>query len=115
MSCNCNLTTIRSKSLEITGEEPNRQLQININSRAFNELDRVGLVICQTIPNEAILGSYPVVITPEGGEKIPVHNRVANLLRADQIRTRKRYTLYHGTDPIHFYVRDHVPQTNILV
>ena len=49
MSCNCNLITIRSTSLETTGEEPNRQLQININSRAFNELDRVGLVICQSI------------------------------------------------------------------
>lgn len=114
MSCNCNLI-IRSKSLEITGEDPDKKLQININSREFNELDRVGLVVCQTIPSEAILGAYPVVIKAEGKDEIPVHNRVANLLRADQIRTRKKYTIYHGTDPIHFYLRDHVPQTNILV
>ena len=114
MSCNCNLI-LRSKSLEVTGTEPDKKLQINISGRGFNELDRVGLVICQRIPSEAILGAYPVVIKPEGKDEIPVHNRVANLLRADQIRTRKRYTLYHGTDPIHFYLRDHVPQTNILV
>lgn len=114
MSCNCNLI-IRSKSLEITGEEPNKKLQININGREFNELDRIGLVLCQKIPSEAILGAYPVVIKAEGKDEIPVHNRVANILRADQVRTRKKYTLYHGTDPVHFYLRDHVPQTNILV
>ena len=58
MRCNCNLI-IRSKSLEITGEDSDKKLQININSREFDELDRVGLVVCQTIPSEAILGAYP--------------------------------------------------------
>lgn len=114
MACPCNVT-IRSTSLEIVGTAPNQTLQINIPARNFNELDRFNLIICQTIPPAALLGSFPVVIMPNGEEAPTTSvNRVANTLRADQIRCRKKYTVYYGSDPEHFYFRDHVPQTAII-
>ena len=112
MSCcnNCNICNhfIKSSSIAITGTAPNQVLTITIPPTAFTNLDEYCLAICQSIPSGA--GTFPVSIT-DGTTTYTTMCRKGNVLRADQIRSRRKYKITYGNDPVHIMFMSNVCPT----
>ena len=112
MSCNgkcrnCERRLI-STSVEVTGTAPDQVLAITVPSQTFTNLERRCLVIAQSLPAGA--NNLPVVIN-SGEDTIPLLVRTGNNLRADQIRSRRRYKIIYGNDPVHFSLERLVPRS----
>lgn len=68
----------------------NNQLEITIPATTFNNLQKICLVIAQTLP--ATTGPLPVVIVDGANTTlISLHNRCGVPIYSDQIRTRRIY------------------------
>ena len=106
--CNCCNRRLISTSIVVTGTAPNQVLTITVPTQTFTNLERRCLIIAQSIPAGA--SNLPVVIE-NGTDVIPVRVRTGNNLRADQIRSRRRYQIIYGDDPIHFSLECGVPYT----
>lgn len=104
MSCitSCNLCEnfIKTTAVAVTGTAPNQVLTLTIpNTIPLVNLREYCLVICQCIPSNA--GTARVSITNGTTTITDVRNRKGNYLRADQLRTRKKYKTTYGNDPVH--------------
>lgn len=66
------------------------------------------LVICQNIPPTA--ETSPVIITI-GTTNYNVLCKKGNILRADQIKNRRKYKMYYGSDKPHFLICSEVRPT----
>lgn len=97
---NCTICNhfIKSSAVAVTGTSPNQVLTVTIPTTAFINLDEYCLAICQAIPSNA--GSLPVKIA-NGSNTYNVICRKGNTLRADQIRSKRRYKITYGNDPVH--------------
>lgn len=114
-NCNCECCFRYLRSLSVKADDTNTTLIITIPKIDLYEDRDFCMVICQSIPRNAILNSYKVKIILEGeatGKERTTLNRIGNNLRADQIRTRKLYYMVYGTDPEHFLLRNRVPESN---
>lgn len=106
--CRCCNRLLKSTSVEITGTAPNQVLTITIPTITLENLENYCLVIAQSLPSD--FGTLPVVIL-NGTTTIPVMCKKGNTLRADQIRTRCRYSITYGNDPVHIMVNNCVGRT----
>lgn len=111
MSCQYCNRIIKSTSIAVTGTAPNQSLTITIPTITLTNLKEYCLIICQSIPSNA--GTLPVVIS-SGGTTIPVLCRKGNTLRADQIRSRRRYKIVYGNDSEHFLIESPVCPTSYV-
>lgn len=102
---------IKSTAVVVKGTEPNQLLAITIDEKKPENLSGYCLVICQAIRSDLTI---PVVIM-NGKTSIPMICKKGNILRADQINSRVKYSLTYGNDPIHFIVNSCVDKTKYLV
>ena len=109
LPCNCCNRLLKSTSVEITGTAPNEVLTITVPTTTLENLENYCLVIAQNLPSG--FGTLPVVIL-NGTTTIPVMCKKSNTLRADQIRTRCRYSITYGNDPVHIMVNNCVKRTS---
>lgn len=117
MACdctNCNICNhfIKSSSIAITGSGANQKLTITIPPTIFTNLDEYCLAICQTIPTGA--GTLPIIISNNGTSYTTVC-RKGNILRADQLRTRRKYKITFGNDSPHVLFMSNVCPTSYVV
>lgn len=112
LPCRCCDRLIRSTSVVVTGTAPNQVLTITIPTTDFVNLENYCLVIAQSLPTESNV--LPVVIS-NGTDTIPVMCRKGNTIRADQVRTRCRYSITYGNDPVHIMVNNCVGRTGYNV
>ncbi len=112
MNCNKNCKTCRrtliSTSVEIGGLGEDKKVFITVPKQEFRNLERRCLIIAQCLPDGS--NNLPVLLKC-GRTIIPVLAKTGNTLRADQVRSRKRYPIIHGTDTLHFSLECGVPQT----
>jgi len=80
----------------------NGLLQITIPDFTFENMNKYFLVLCQTIPE---LATTEIVILKSCSSCYNlVLSKYGNLVRADQLRTRFRYEIIYGNDPVHISV-----------
>lgn len=108
MACNCNCTEcdccrrfLKSTSVAITGTAPNQVVTVTIPSTQLRNLETYCFVIAQSLPNGS--DSLPIVVS-NGTDTLTVMCMKGNTVRADQIRTRKRYRVIYGDDPMHLMI-----------
>lgn len=113
-NCSCNQCKklIKSTSVAIANSAPNQVLAVTIPQTVFENLQNYCLVLCQAIPSGA--GTLPVVLV-NGTTSIPVMCKKGNTLRADQVKSRCRYSITYGNDPLHIMVNNCVPKTGYAV
>lgn len=111
MSCQYCNRIIKSTNIAVTGTAPNQSLTITIPTTTLINLKEYCLITCQSIPSNA--GTLPVVIS-NGTATIPVLCRKGNKLRADQIRSRRKYKVVYGNDTSHFLVESPVCPTSYV-
>lgn len=114
--CNysCNKTCpklLKSTAVAVTGTAANQVLTITVPTTVFENLENYCLIICQNIPTGITI---PVVIA-NGTQTIPVMCKKGNTLHADQIKSRRRYSITYGNAPVHIMVNDCVPKTGYAV
>lgn len=112
MSCKFCENILKSTNIAITGTAPNQVLTITIPTTTLTNLKDYCLITCQSIPSG--VGTLPVVIS-NGTATIPVLCRKGNTLRADQIRSRRKYKVTYGNDTSHFLVLSPVCPTSHVV
>lgn len=100
---------LKTTNVAITGTAPNQVLTLTIPTTTFENLNQYCLIICQSIPAGA--GTLPVEIL-NGTTSINLLCRKGNTLRADQIRSRRRYKMVYGSDPVHLLVESSVCSTS---
>ena len=109
--CACCSRLLKSTSVTIEGTAPNQTLTITVPTTTLENLENYCLVIAQSLPDG--FGTLPVVIS-NGTTIIPVMCKKGNTLRADQIRTRVRYSITYGNDPVHIMVNNCVGRTGLV-
>lgn len=114
--CNysCNKTCpklIKSTAVAVTGTAPNQVLTVTIPEKTLENLENYCLIICQPIP----AGMTIPVVVANGAAIIPVECKKGNLLRADQMKARRRYSATYGNDPVHLMVNGCMPKTGYAV
>lgn len=92
-NCNC---LIKSTAVAVVGGN----LQVTIPTTAFSNLDSYCLVICQSIPCVGL--GLPVVVL-NGATKINIEDKIGNYVIGAQVKTRCKYKLIYGGNPIHLY------------
>ena len=105
--CYCERRLI-TQSSEIEGKGEDAKLILHVSEQGFTNLTRRSLIIAHALPKGA--NSLPVFIM-SGKELIPILVKTGNFLRADQLKTRRRYPIIFGDDPIHFSLEIYVPRT----
>lgn len=100
MSCVYNV--IKSLGMTVTTEPD--ALQIEIPSNTFVENERFCLILMQEIPTTE---SIPVELI-SGTTVINMYNRIGNVLRADQLKNKRRLLCVYGTDVDHVLVFNHM-------
>jgi len=75
-------------------------LVLQIPPTAFNNCQKFKLIICQNLP-DGITNAMPVVIL-DGGATYPLLLPLGNSVMADQVRSRRAYEIFVGTNPAHF-------------
>lgn len=108
MSCNRNCKNCEGKLVSTSISIASNVVIITVPTQTFENLERRCLIIAQSLP--AGSNALPVMIS-NGGTLIPVRVRTGNDLRADQIRSRRRYKMIYGNDPVHFSLECLVPKT----
>ena len=91
---NCDILTIKSTSIVMAGS----QLIINIPAVTLANNQEFRLILCQPIPTTAGV-SQVLLQTPT--RTIEMRLRKGNYVRADQLKCRRCYDMYYGTDPVH--------------
>lgn len=89
---------IKSIGCTIQGTAPNEFLQIEISNQELGNLCVYDLVLCQNKPVGA--EDLPVKIK-DGGVIIPCLCRSGNILHANMINKRIKYTFVYGNDSDH--------------
>lgn len=112
-SCNLCENFIKTTNVAITGTAPNQVLTLTIPSTvSLVNLKEYCLVICQAIPSTA--RTMRVAISNGTTTITDVRNRKGNYLRADEIRTRKKYKITYGNDPVHITFLSPVCRTSFV-
>ena len=111
MSCRYCNRIIKSTSIAVTGTAPNQSLTITIPTTTLVNLREYCLILCQSIPS--ITSDMPVEIS-NGTESIQVLCRKGNILRADQIRSRRKYKMVYRNNPEHFLIESPVCPTSYV-
>lgn len=111
---NCSICNhfIKSSAMAVTGTSPNQVLTITIPPTTFTNLDEYCLALCQDIPSNA--GTLPIKIA-NGTTTYNVMCRKGNTLRADQVRSRRRYKITYGNDSAHIMFLSSVCPTAYVV
>lgn len=108
--CDCD-RLLTSTNIAVTGTAPNQVVTVTVPSLSFlRNLESFCVVFAQTIP----VGTLPIVLT-DGTTTMNVFNSSGNYLRADQVRTRKRYKMIWGNDPNHAQLKVKVCNTTYTV
>ena len=110
--CNCCNRFIKSTKVEISETSTSQFLKITIPEISLENLRNYYLVICQKLP----LGSnvLPVIIS-NGTQLIPLECKKGNYVHADQLKTRVRYNVTYGNDPIHIIIDNYIGKTGYTV
>lgn len=113
MACNhvCGLCNKKLKTTTITIEEDeaNQTLQLAVPQTTTRQNNKFCLIIANNIPSGA--GTIPVTVSIGGAAAIPVYTKTGNILRADQIKSRKSYRIIFGDDPAHFILECYIPES----
>lgn len=107
-SCNCCNRLLKSTGVAITGTAPNQVLTVTIPSTELENLTNYCFIICQNLPIGS--GTLPVVVD-DGGTILSLECKKGNYIHADQLSTRKRYSVTYGNDPLHLMINNCVPAT----
>lgn len=89
---------IKSTSIELVES----CLVITIPEFEFENLEQYCLVLCQSIPSDAT--TERVTITDGETSYTTVLTRYGNFVRADMLRTRRRYVIAYGNDTEHISI-----------
>ena len=87
---------IKSKKIYVN---KNNELVIEINPIELNNNEIFELIVCNNIPENA--NENHVIKILNNNTVISLYNMTGNYTRADQIKTRMKYPLIYGVDPIH--------------
>lgn len=104
----CNKRVI-ANSATIEGDEPNQTLQLQAPSLGLKQNDRLTLITAFTIPSGA--GTIPVTVQFGNNNPIPIQTRTGNVMRADQLSSRKAYRVVYGDDPSHLTLECYIKKS----
>jgi len=100
-----NIRFIKSIACTIEGTSPNEYLEIKISNQELKNNCLYDLVLCQNKPYSA--NDLPVKLK-DGSVIIPVLKRNGNMLHADEISSRKKYTFVYGDDTEHILIINNI-------
>ena len=87
---------VKSKSLNVIGSN----LIIELKPINLQNDEHFEIIICQNVPEEAS-ELDTVKISINSNLTVPLKNMTGNYTRADQIKSRTRYPVVFGVDPLH--------------
>lgn len=104
----CNKRVIAS-SASIEGVAPDDTLQIQAPAVNLRQNERLNLITAFSIPSGA--NTQPVTIQFGTSAPIPIQTKTGNVMRADQLYSRKVYRVIYGDDPGHLILERFIPES----
>ena len=91
------IPTIKPQKIELVGND----VEIFLPNLTLLNGKKWYLLICECIPKGTDIGDVIFIVNDV---KYPAVNGLANILKTDMIRCRRRYTIVYGWDTPHFVV-----------